>query len=50
MIISDITLLKLCNIYSSKISIKTYSVDFKQRVTVTDKDSVLNKYKSYYTF
>ena len=50
MIISDVTLLKLCNIYGSKMSIKTYPADFKQRLTVTDKDSILNKYKSYYTF
>ena len=40
----------LCTIYKPKMSIKTYPVDFKQRLAVTDKDSILNKYKSYYTF
>ena len=47
---SDVALFNLCTIYRSKMSVKSYSVDFKQLLTVTDKDSIINKYTSYYTF
>ena len=47
---SDVALLNLCTIYRLQMSVKSYTVDFKQRLTETDDDSIIKKYTSYYTF
>ena len=46
----DVALLNLCIIYRHKMSVKSYTVDFKQRLIVTYDDSIIKKYTSYYTF
>ena len=43
---SDIKSFNLCTIDRPKISIKSYPVEFMQRLIVTNDDSIINNYNS----